>query len=305
MWKMLQHLGTTIRTPSFLHPPRMWKYRRMTAASPKPRAWTSAQKMSLAMLTSYHSSSLQAQYSTHTPKQSIYYWQTYIEPHVSASEKIVSAKGKRTANATPTSQTTMATIMLRSDSSTAETPTSSVRGGALMTGETAPDSTDLVPSTMGSVPATTATEPTPTNASNSEPHRMPPMSIALLVISGIVIVVVSLLGLGCWMKRRRRPRSVNEMVAVEEEMDELHELGQQYTKSRTYRSVSRNTNRSSRIFPSRSASRATNASRTTNSSSSTNASRKTKASSSTISSTSSRPHQSIPRTTTLVEPSAK
>lgn len=166
----------------------------------------------------------------------------------------------------------------------AETSTPAVLGAPMAT-EIVPDATTLMSSTTGSVQTTTAAGPDRPKESNAETHGMPPMSIAVLVIAGIVLVAVSLLGLGCWMKRRRRPPSVHEMVEVEEELDELHELGQQHTKSRTYRSVSRNTNRTSRTFPSRSASRATSASR------------------STTSSTSSRPPQSISRTTTLVESS--
>lgn len=178
----------------------------------------------------------------------------------------------------------MAAIMPRSDSTIAETSIPTVVDGASMTTEIVPAATNLVPSTTGSVQATT----NPPKESNSDVHGMPPMSIALLVIAGIVLMAISLLGLGCWMKRRRRPPSVNEMVEeIEEELDEVHELGQLPTKSRTYRSVSRNTDRTSRTLPPRSASRGTNASR------------------STTSSTSSRPLQSISRTTTLVDSTDK
>ncbi|RDI86107.1 Regulator of nonsense transcripts 2 [Venturia inaequalis] len=222
-------------------------------------------------------SSTQARYST----------QTYIRPHISDVESIasVSANAKGTVIATANLETAVATIVRRSDSTMAEASTPAVVGAPMAT-EIVPDATTLMSSTTGSIQTTTAAGPDRPKESNAETHGMPPMSIAVLVIAGIVLVAVSLLGLGCWMKRRRRPPSVHEMVEVEEELDELHELGQQHTKSRTYRSVSRNTNRTSRTFPSRSASRATSASH------------------STTSSTSSRPLQSISRTTTLVESTA-
>ncbi|KAE9984013.1 hypothetical protein EG328_009270 [Venturia inaequalis] len=169
-------------------------------------------------------SSTQARYST----------QTYIRPHISDVESIasVSANAKGTVIATANLETAVATIVRRSDSTMAEASTPAVVGAPMAT-EIVPDATTLMSSTTGSIQTTTAAGPDRPKESNAETHGMPPMSIAVLVIAGIVLVAVSLLGLGCWMKRRRRPPSVHEMVEVEEELDELHELGQQHTNNKT------------------------------------------------------------------------
>ncbi|TID26760.1 Regulator of nonsense transcripts 2 [Venturia nashicola] len=135
----------------------------------------------------------------------------------------------------------MTTIVPRSDSAMAETSisaltngtpsaltngaSSALTNGASATTEIVPNATSLISSTSGSVNTTTAAEPdAPKEPTDTQ--GMPPMSIALVAIAVIVIVAMSLLGLGCWMTRRRRLPSVNEMVEVEEEMDELHELVQ-------------------------------------------------------------------------------
>lgn len=189
----------------------------------------------------------------------------------------------------PTPRTLVTSLVSRADPDMEGTPTSTMTSSAPILSDDVLDTTNIfamesVPSTTASVQAATAAVTATTDASIQGNQGLPPMSIALLVMAGILIVVVFLLGLGCWMKRRKNPPPVDEMVEVDDEsvVDEpsgAHEPGHQRGNSRTYRSISR-TNISCSAQPSRSVSRSTNTS------------------------SGSRPHRSKARATTIAEPRA-
>ncbi|QDS70749.1 hypothetical protein FKW77_003426 [Venturia effusa] len=130
------------------------------------------------------------------------------------------------------SQNAMATIMPRFNPTVTESNIAVTLDGLSMAKGTAPNATSLMSTIMESIQAATATPgPIPTDASDSNTHVMPPISVALVVVSAIVLIAVSLLGLGCWIKRRRKPPSVHELVEAQEELDEIHELGFQHDDS--------------------------------------------------------------------------